>query len=103
MAEFATVEAVKLALAVTVSDFDDEISDLIDAALLDLGIAGVEGYNEGDKLVLQAVKTYVRAHFQSPADYDRLKASYDEQKGQLMIATGYTNWNTDVVEVVSDG
>ena len=100
MAEFATLEAVKLSLAVTVDDFDDEISDLIDAALLDLGIAGVEGYTVGDKLVLQAVKTYVRVHFQSPADYDRLKAAYDEQKGQLMIATGYTTWST---EVVSDG
>lgn len=86
------LESVKLALGITVDAYDAEIKDLIDAALLDLGIAGVEGYNENDKLVLQAVKTYCRAHFQSPADYDRLKASYDEQKGQLMIATGYTDW-----------
>lgn len=86
------LESVKLALGITVNAYDTEIQDLIDAALLDLGIAGVEGYNQNDKLVLQAVKTYCRAHFQSPADYDRLKASYDEQKGQLMIATGYTNW-----------
>lgn len=86
------LESVKLALGITVNAYDAEIQDLIDAALLDLGIAGVEGYNQNDKLVLQAVKTYCRAHFRSPADYDRLKASYDEQKGQLMIATGYTDW-----------
>jgi len=86
------LESVKLSLGITVNAYDAEIQDLIDAALLDLGIAGVEGYNQNDKLVLQAVKTYCRAHFQSPADYDRLKASYDEQKGQLMIATGYTDW-----------
>lgn len=86
------LESVKLALGITVDAYDAEIQDLIDAALLDLGIAGVEGYNQNDKLVLQAVKTYCRAHFRSPADYDRLKASYDEQKGQLMIATGYTDW-----------
>lgn len=86
------LESVKLALGITVDAYDAEIQDLIDAALLDLGIAGVEGYNQNDKLVLQAVKTYCRAHFQSPADYDRLKASYDEQKGQLMIANGYTDW-----------
>lgn len=86
------LESVKLSLSITVDAYDAEIQDLIDAALLDLGIAGVEGYNQNDKLVLQAVKTYCRAHFQSPADYDRLKASYDEQKGQLMIATGYTDW-----------
>lgn len=87
-----TLVAVKLALGITVDAYDAELTDLIEAALLDLGIAGVGGYAEGDKLVLQAVKTYCRAHFQSPADYDRLKASYDEQKGQLMIATGYTDW-----------
>ena len=86
------LESVKFALGITVDAYDAEIQDLIDAALLDLGIAGVEGYNQNDKLVLQAVKTYCRAHFQSPADYDRLKASYDEQKGQLMISTGYTDW-----------
>ncbi len=85
------LESVKTALGITVSAYDDEIGDLIDAALLDLGIAGVEAA-EGDKLILQAVKTYCRAHFRSPADYDKLKAAYDEQKGMLMIASGYTNW-----------
>lgn len=84
--------AVKLALNVTTNAFDAEIQDLIDAALLDLRIAGVNGYAESDKLVLQAVKTYCRAHFRSPADYDRLKAAYDEQKGNLMTATGYTDF-----------
>lgn len=92
MADSTTLAAVKLSMGITVANYDAELSDLIDAALLDLGIAGVEGYNQNDKLVLQAVKTYCRAHFQSPADYDRLKAAYDEQKGQLMIATGYTDW-----------
>lgn len=86
------LEAVKKALGLTVDVYDDELEDLIDAALLDLDLAGVRGYQEGDKLVLQAVKTYVRAHFKSPDDYDRLAASYDAQKGQLQIATGYTDW-----------
>lgn len=101
MASSAMISAVKLSLAITVNNFDTEISDLIDAALLDLGIAGVTGYADNNKLVLMAVKTYVRAHFQSPADYDKLKAAYDEQKGQLMIATGYTSWTAE--EVVADG
>ena len=45
-----------------------------------------------DPLYVQAVITYARAHFGSPEDYDRLKASYDEQKAQLQMATGYTDW-----------
>jgi hypothetical protein len=31
-------------------------------------------------------------NFGEPEDYDRLKASYDEQKAQLSTATGYTHW-----------
>lgn len=87
------LEAVKLALAVTVNDFDAEINDLIDAALLDLKTNGiqVDALQEAeDKLLLQAVKTYVRAHFQSPNDYDRLAKAYNEQKGHMMLAKGYT-------------
>ncbi len=88
-----TLAAVKLALDVTISDYDGEISDLIEAAYLDLKSVGVDTDTKGeDKLVLQAVKTYCRMHFQSPADYDRLERSYEQQKCQLMHATGYTNY-----------
>ena len=41
MAELTTLAAVKLALRVTTNAFDDEINGLIDAALLDMGLAGV--------------------------------------------------------------
>ncbi len=88
------LEAAKTALRITVPDFDFEIMDLIDAAKLDLGIAGVVFDGDLDMLVRRAVITYVRCHFGSlePEEYDRLKASYDEQKGQLRSATGYTDW-----------
>lgn len=82
--------AVKLALRISTNAYDDEIQALIDAAYLDLGIAGVDTTTlVGDPLVVQAVKTYVRMSFGSPADYDRLKRSYDEQKAQMQSATGY--------------
>ena len=87
------LEKVKLAMGITVSAYDSEINELIQAALFDLGIAGVDSSLEYDPLILQAVKTYVRAHFRSTADYDRLKAAYDEQKAQLMVATMYTDYS----------
>lgn len=95
MAETATITKVKLALRVVTTSFDTEISDLIDAALDDLGIAGVDGTNavETDPLVLRAITTYCRVNFGSPDDYDRVKASYDEQKAQLSMATNYTTWS----------
>ena len=85
------LEKAKKALRLTTSAYDDELADLIQAALLDLGIAGVLT-DEPDELVQRAVLTYVRMHFGKPDDYDRLKDSYDAQKGALQIATGYTDW-----------
>jgi len=86
------LEKAKLALRITSNAYNDEINDLIAAAKLDLGIAGVMAAGAPDELCQRAILTYVRMHFGSPPDYDRLKASYDEQKGQLQIASGYTDW-----------
>lgn len=83
---------VKKALRIMTDEFDDELALLIDAAYQDLGIAGVTPGNPGDAIVERAVITYCRANFGSPDDYDRIKASYDEQKAQLSMATGYTTW-----------
>ena len=83
--------AAKLALRITTDAFDSEINDLLDAALLDMGVAGVIPETM-DSLVQQAAITYVRMHFGQPDDYDRLKRSYDEQKAQLATCTGYTEW-----------
>ena len=85
------LEKVKLALAITVDDFDSEIEDLILAALYDLSSNGVLALEkQTDPLIVQAVKTYCRGHFHSPADYDRLLNAYEEMKGHLMHTTGYT-------------
>lgn len=86
------LEKAKLALRVVTDYFDDEITDLIESAKFDLGISGVELPSELDELCERAIITYVKCHFGIPEDYDRLKRSYDEQKAQLMTATGYTNW-----------
>lgn len=84
--------AAKLALRVTTNAFDSEIQSLLDAALLDLGVAGVIVPAKANALVQQACITYVRMNFGQPDDYDRLKRSYDEQKAQLATCTGFTDW-----------
>lgn len=66
----------------------------MDAAVLDLTIAGVNNTAFSDALVLRAITTYCRMHFGEPDQYDRLKRSYDEQKAQLCTATGYTDWGS---------
>ena len=97
------LNSVKLAMQITVSNYDAELQLLIDAALKDLKIAGsVDALTPAaaseDPLIIRAVITYCRMHFGSPLDYDRLKASYDEQKAQLQMATGYTSWGDEVAE-----
>jgi len=87
-----TLSAVKMALRVTTTAYDSELNTLINAALLDMGIAGVTNDDDTDEIVLRAIITYCRLNFGKPDDYDRLKASYDEQKAQLSMATGYTTW-----------
>ena len=103
----------KLALRVSTAAYDDEIISLIRAGVQDLQIAGVNANGEAkfatvtdddgvssiedrstinDPLVQRAIITYVRCHFGSPEDYERLAASYDEQKAQLSMATRYTDW-----------
>lgn len=86
------LNSIKLALRITTDAFNAELVDLLNAALLDLGIAGVTNDSTSDPLVLRAVITYCKLHFGQPDDYDRLKRSYDEQKAQLATATGYTTW-----------
>lgn len=86
------LDKVKLALRISTAAFDAEISDLIAAALADLGLAGVTPTPEDDPLIIRAVITYCRVNFGQPEDYDRLKTAYDEQKAQLQMATGYTDW-----------
>lgn len=83
---------VKTALRISTDAFDDEILGLIDAAVADLGIAGVSNNDPSDPLISRAIITYCRANFGAPDEYDRLKSSYDEQKSQLQMATGYTTW-----------
>ena len=91
------LEKVKLALRIKSAAFDSEIEDLIAAALADLGLAGVTAAQEleADPLITRAVVTYCRVNFGEPDDYDRMKKSYDEQKAQLSMATGYTDWGED--------
>lgn len=88
----ATLDDVRMALRITTTAYNTELTSLINAARQDLGIAGVEVPQTLDDICLRAVITYCKMNFGLPEDYDRLKRSYDEQKAQLVTCTGYTDW-----------
>ena len=80
----------KLAMRITTNAYNNEITRLIKAACLDLGIVDVDvEADTEDELLKQAIITYVRLNFGTPEDYDKLKASYDEQKAQLISNHDY--------------
>lgn len=86
----------KTALRITTNVFDEEISDIIEAGYYDLTTRGVIiDTTDLSPLVLRALMTYVRYHFGEPENPERLKKSYDEQKGQLMTTSGFTNWGDE--------
>lgn len=87
------LDKVKLALRITSNTFDTELNGLIASAQLDLGVAGVTLPSPLDDICDTAIITYCKMHFGNPENYDRLKASYDEQKAQLSMSTGYTTWS----------
>ena len=88
------LEKVKVALKITTNDFDSELSDMINAAILDLGLAGIINTLQTDALVIRAICTYCRLNWGSPADYDKLKSSYDEQKAQMSMSSLYNTETT---------
>jgi len=103
------LQETRKALRISTTAYDSELISLIRAGYQDLQIAGINIFGSvdfsedqtgewtdnstlEDDLTKRAIITYVRVHFGSPPDYDRIKESYDEQKVQLMHATGYTDW-----------
>lgn len=91
----ALLAKAKLALRITTTAFDAEISDIIEAGYLDLKTRGViieETQGTISPLVLRAIMTYVRLHFGDPENPERLRESYAEQRGQLMSTTNFTTW-----------
>lgn len=94
----ALLDDVKTACRVTSTAFDTELNDLISSALMDLGIVDIQASllvtENPTPLIKQAVITYCKMNFgfQSNDFYERLKASYDEQKAQLLMSSKYTDW-----------
>ena len=108
------------AYRVTDLEFAQQFADLLEAAYLDLKIAGVvidgevnitvtetENQQTGevtiqvtdtsditDKLVTQAMQTYIGANatFLERVDKESYAESYDKQRKQLANATGYTDF-----------
>ena len=95
------LDKVKLALLISGNDFDSELTDMINAAFIDLNLRDVSEdatvITTTDAAIIRAVCTYCGYQFElmhgSIERSNAFKKSYDEQKSQLGMATGYTEWS----------
>jgi hypothetical protein len=90
----ATLIEVKVALRVSNTAFDGEITDLIAAARQDLILSGVlsaKANSTTDSLIKRAIICYCKAHFgwDNP-DHERLLSAYHQLKMHLTLAGDYT-------------
>ena len=84
------VAAIRQRLRLTTDDFDNEITDLINADLALGGVVEEKANDETDPLILKAVETYVKAEFGlDNDDAERYRASYKEQRNGLTLSDKY--------------
>lgn len=88
----AILDDAKLALRIKNTAFDAEIQDLIDAAIAQLKLDGVDNAKAvtTDPLIKRAVLVYVKANFgfDNP-DAEKLMASFESIKTRLTLSTAH--------------
>lgn len=84
------LESIKTSLRIKNTAFNNEISDLIEAAKIDLKISGVTNISETDPLIKRAITIYVKANFgwDNP-DSEKLQNSYNMLKQHLALSGDY--------------
>lgn len=79
---------IKLALRISNSVYDDEITDLINACKKDLELAGIVSSNidDNDEMIIQAVKLYCKAYFGlGNPDSTKYASAYEHLKSSLSL------------------
>ena len=84
------LQKAKLALRVSNDAFDDEITNLIESAKLDLQLGGITETSLGvtvDPIIERAIMTYCRAHFgMANPDSEKYSESYEHQRRKLAMS-----------------
>ncbi len=69
---------------------DGEITQTIEAAFLDLSLAGVRNIDTGDALIRQAVKLYLKAQFGFNEESAKYETAYEHVKAAMSLCSDYT-------------
>jgi hypothetical protein len=89
----ALIDDIKVSLRVTSIEFNTEITDLINAARVDLALAGIDQTktnDDSDPLIKRAITVYCKAFFgYDNPDADRFAKCYEMLKQHLALASDY--------------
>lgn len=86
----ALKDDVKQALRITTTSLDTEVTDIIEAAKIDLNISGVVKIVETDYLIKRAIIIYAKANFGlENNDSEKYQKSYDLLKEHLALCGDY--------------
>lgn len=95
----AMLDDVKVALQLTITTYDAELTNNINECIADIGFAGITETDTTDAAIHQIVILYCKYRFELMHGNAELalviKDVYDEQKKQLGMATGYTDFGED--------
>ena len=84
------LDKIKVSLRVKSNSLNSEIEDLIESAILDLKISGVNKIDKQDPLIVQAVKMYCKANFGlENKDFEKYQKAYDNLKQHLTLCGDY--------------
>lgn len=90
-----TVEAARMAVRLTNDKFDEELQNLIDAAVLDLSRVGIE-LQRNDELYDQALRMYVKGNFEPGApEAEACRRIYSDLKMDLKLSEDYREEDDD--------
>ena len=86
----ALINDVKQALRITTNSLDTEVTDIIEAAKIDLRISGVAKIIDTDYLIKRAIIIYAKANFGlENKDSEKYQKSYDLLKEHLALCGDY--------------
>lgn len=83
------IDDMKRAVRVMNGDANEEIKDLIEAAVQDMSMAGVVSKGEKDPLSRQAIKLYCKAHYGYDKDTEKFLTAYQALVDSMALSGEY--------------
>ena len=93
----AILDDARLAVRISTTAYNEEITGLIEACEIDLETAGVLKVDNTDALIKRAILMYCKANFgyENP-DYERLNASYLMLRNHLAMSLDYSAYKVEI-------